>query len=320
MAKNQEEANGDALDGLPVNERKETEEILSEIDAEAGKKEGDEPDDEAKKAEETRRAGLSQEERDAEDAAAEAAKEGKPEEKKSEEAVKPEARRNAPKLMPTYVHKVAEKTWQKEKGELLQQIEDLSKDNTPKGEELDEAAKAAKDEKIKAFAEKHGHDEEFVRELLDIAGENDGKLPEKVVEGLKKAQMVSTERELEIEEANFSSDFDRVVLPLIKAEYGDDAPSSLISDIKEDLKVLAYSEEYAKVPYAVIFKGQDEFRGLIPEKNKGAEGSRGGTSESVVDTEKPDLTQPLPDEVIKTLSDDDFDEYSKNMEKGGSQK
>jgi hypothetical protein len=307
MANNQEEANREALNGLNESDRKETEEILSEIDADAGK-EGAEPD--AAKVEEDRRAALSDEERAAEDAA-KAPGEGKPEDKKPDEA-KPEGRRNSPKLMPAYVHKVAEKTWEKEKGELLSKIEELSKAPSNAGD--DEAAKAAREAKIKTLAEKYGHDEAFIREILDVATENSGKLPEQVQEGLKKAHMLTTERELETEEANYSADFDRVVVPLIKAEYGADAPDSLISDIKEDLKVLAYSEEYGKVPYAVIFKGQDQFRGLIPDKKKGAEGGRGGTEASVTATEKPDLTQPLSDEVVKTLSDSEFDEYSKNME------
>ena len=313
MANNQEEANRDALNGLNDADRKETEEILGEIDAEAGKQ-GDEPDDAAK--EEARRAALTEEERAAEDAA-KAAKDGKVEEKKPE---KPEERRKAPKLMPVYVHKVAEKKWSEEKATLLGQIEELSTTTSKGGEESPEA-KAAREAKIKALAEKHGYDEEFVREVLELATENGGKLPASVEEGLRKAHMVSTERELETEEANYSADFDRSILPLIKAEYGDDVPPNVIADIKEDLKGLAYSEEYGKVPYSVIYKGQDQFRGLIPGKKKAAEGSRGGTGEgSVGDLEKPDLTQPLSDDVIKTLSDTDFETYSKNMEQREKQK
>lgn len=317
MADNQnEEADREALNGLSDKDRKETEEILGTIDAEAGKKEGEEPDakdaEAAKLAEDERRAALTDEERVAEDAA-KALVDGKVEVKKPDEIVKPESRRNAPKLMPVYVHKVAENKWQQDREKLLSSIEDLTKTNSSKEGETQEA-KDARLAKIKAVADKHGYEPAFVEDILAIATENGGKLPPEVEQGLRKAHGLSAERDLEMETANYSADFDRVILPIIKAEYGDDVPKNVISDIKEDLKGLAYSEEYAKVPYEVIYRGNAEFRGLVPAKQKGGESSRGGSNVESDATGKPDLTKPISDTQLKTLSDADFDTYAKNME------
>ncbi len=319
MAENQTvEANQDALDNLPANEQKETKEILDEISAEAGKKEGEDAKDEAAvaaKAEEDRRAALTEEERVAEDAAKAKTDADAQEAKSKLENVKPEPRRKAPKLMPVYVHKVAENKWQQEKEQLLADIDTIFKSNSSKEGETEEA-KAARVAKIKTVAEKHGYEPEFVTDLLAIATENDGKLPPEVEQGLRKAHGLAAERDLEVEDASYSADFDKIILPLIKAEYGNDVPKNVISDIKEDLKGLAYSDEYAKVPYQVIYQGNNDFRELVAPKSKGGEGSRGGTGgDGAGAAEKLDLSKPLTDAQISGLSGADFDTYAANMSK-----
>lgn len=120
------------------------------------------------------------------------------------------------------------------------------------------------------------------------------------------------------EEQLFERDFEKDIIPLIKKEYGDDVPASTIKQIKDDIKAKAYTEEFAKVPYTMIYKGDDNFRSLVPTPKKPVEGARTvAISEKKVDSQDTgkDLSQPLSDEEVKNLSDAEFDTYSKNMER-----
>lgn len=120
------------------------------------------------------------------------------------------------------------------------------------------------------------------------------------------------------EEQLFERDFEKDIVPLIKKEYGDDVPASTIKQIKDDIKAKAYTEEFAKVPYTMIYKGDDGFRSLVPTPKKPVEGARTvAISEKKVDSQDTgkDLSQPLSDEEVKNLSDAEFDTYSKNMER-----
>ncbi|OLS16002.1 MAG: hypothetical protein RBG13Loki_0380 [Promethearchaeota archaeon CR_4] len=91
----------------------------------------------------------------------------------------------------------------------------------------------------------------------------------------------------------------------------------MIDQVREELKAKAYTPEYGKVPYSILYKGEDQFRGLVAPEKKGAEGGRGGTNaqqDIAGQGEQIDLTKPLTDDVLKTLTDAQFTEYEKNME------
>jgi hypothetical protein len=301
------EPNQDGLENLPEAQRKETQQMLDEIAAEDAAKAGDKPkgDEEKPKEGETGKPDESKKDDPKKP-------DGKPEDKKEKE--KPEGRRPA-KLIPAWVHERAKEDWTKQEAKLKADIEALSKGkpSSEGGKDESKASKEARDAGIKALAEKHGYSEEFVRDVLSMADENKGVIPPEVAQKLSQVDKLSEEREIQIEEAQFSQDFDKIVLPLIKAEYGDNVPQNVIVDIKEDLKGLAYSTEYSKVPYEVIYNGTKDFRSRVPDAKKGAEDSRPGQGGVNDGKEAIDLTKPLSDEVVATLSDKQFETYSNNM-------
>ncbi len=317
------------LDALPEGERKETEAMLAEI-ANGGKPEapadgggkkdeldgGDAPAD--KKPEEEVPAAKPEEKKP------EAPAPLKPEDKKPDGG--PEARRDTT-LVPAWKLKVAEDQAGKREADLKAEIERLQaggKKLDTDGSKTDEEKVAIQNQKIAATAEKLGITPEEVKELVQsFLPTGDFKLPEDIAKKLGTLDTLTAEREVEVEAAKFNADFDRLVLPLIKAEYGDDVPPETVAKLKEDLKAKAYDPDYAKVPYSTIYKGTDEFRGVIPQKKKGAESGRGGTfgadaaaaagkPEGAVDWAKleQDATYELTDDQQRNLSDADFDRYS----------
>lgn len=305
MSETKNEPNQDGLENLPENQRKETQEILDEIEkgGKPSEANGDEP---APKPEEKPKEEEKKEEKP----------DAKPEEKKEKSDRRPV------KLIPAHVHYTARDQWQKKEKELTDEISRLSSSKPPAKENDTHDGKSKSDtvdedvENLKRKWEEKGYDPELIGDLVAQAKKNQGTLPAEISEKLADIDRIKSEREAEVEEVHFSSDFDKIVLPLIKAEYGDDVPSQVIADIKEDLKGLAYDEKYAEVNYDVLYKGHDQFRGVIPPSKKGAEGSRGGTeSDTSVSGEKIDLTQPQSDEVIKKMTDAEFDTYSMNMQK-----
>lgn len=300
------EANRDALDGLPADQRKETEEILDEINKEnADPVKPEEKKDEPEKKPEEDKTG--DEGKKPESDGGEKDKDGKPAEDKKPEV---EQRRSA-KLIPAWVHERHKADTEKQITDLKAKIEELTKDPTKKGQE----GTADEEAEIAAIAEKHGYEVDFVKEVVKLSRGNQGKIPDDIAKGLSKINEIAAEREQEAELAQYEADFTRLVVPLIKKEYGDDVPESAIAKIKEDLKAIAYSEEYAKVPYNEIYSGKTDFRGVVQPKHKGGESSRGGT-EGADNTngEALDLTKPLTDEQLLTLTDAQFETYGKNME------
>lgn len=284
----------DALNGLPDVERQETQKILDEIASETAPKEDDKPSDDGKP-------------------------EPKPEDKKPEEGgkpkedddgKKPEPRRET-KLMPAWLHERAKADWEKREAELKSEVE-KARGTATKLEESQEPTKDAE-----ALAEKHGITVELAQEIIESRNAA-GKIPQEIAEKLKLIDEMKNATAIEAEVAGFKADFDAKILPLIKVEYGENVPESTIEQIREELKTKAYTPEYAKVPYTILYKGDDTFRGLISPERKGAEGGRGGSTaqqEMSGQGEPIDLSKTLSDDVIKTLTDDQFETYSANMEK-----
>jgi hypothetical protein len=81
--------------------------------------------------------------------------------------------------------------------------------------------------------------------------------PKEVQEALKEIQSIKEERNSIVEEQEYLKDFDKSVLPLIKAEHPNISEDALLQ-IKNDLKTYAYTEEYAKVSLDKIFKAEKE--------------------------------------------------------------
>lgn len=312
---NQGGPDGD-LQNLPDAERKETQEILDDIaktNAGSGKPEDVKPD--AKPPEPPK--------------APEATPDSKPDgnDKDKQPDVQKSGDRREVSLMPTWMHKADESKWNKEKEDLMGQIEKLSKSpgapsKDGQGGEKPPQANGDYKAEVAKIAEQYQIQPELAEALVKVAIQNSGKIPADVEAKLAKIDKLESERAIEVETAKFSNDFDTIVLPLIKAEYGDDVPAEVVSKIKEDLKSVAYTPEYARVPYTTIYKGTDQFRGIIPPKKAGAERSRGGHHQSKENSgagempswkEKVEAGEKLTDEEVSKLSDDEFEAYSNTM-------
>lgn len=296
----------DGIENLPEAQRKETEDIIAEIEKEAQPPEPEEKE--------------------------------KPEEKKPKEDPKPEDKQKAAdekkpdeksrkqvKLIPAWVHETAKSQWEAREKELqdeLKKAAEGSKHDQEKGEKADDTIDADLRKKTDAIAHKYGTDpdEEYDRAVTSrgtVQPAPKVEIPKEIAEGIAKINKYEQDQQTLTEEAHFTSDFDSKILPLIKAEYGDDVPESTIEDIKDNVKAKAYSEEYAKVPLSTIYKGEDQFRGIIPKKQSGSEKSRGGyrAAAEPFKGDELDLTKEQSDEMVANMTPEQFDTYSNNMQK-----
>lgn len=312
------------LQNLPEGERKETEEILGDI--ENGGQKPEAPVAEKKEGENDV---TPPEKPEGEKPEAEKNEAKEPEKPVEEKKPAVEERRPAT-LVPAYILKVQEDQANKKIAQLTSDLEAARK----AGEKaLDAGAKpedatATFDKRLEAISEKSGIAVDVLKEVVDLVKPSGAiELPEELKNDLKVAKDLRAEREVEVEAAKYSSDFDRLILPLVQAEYGKDVPADTLSQIKESLKAKAYNPDYAKVPYSTIYKGEDEFRNLVNPKSKGGEGSRGGTNtiSEAADAEKgkgmdwgaleKNDTLELSESDVRNLSDADFDKYGEMMER-----
>lgn len=291
-------ADKEAFNGLPQKEREETQKILDEIEGNKAP-EAPKPTDEEKKPEDKK----------PEEAP-------KPEDKKPEDPAKPEARRDV-KLMPAWLHERAKADWEKQTNDLKSQLEQVSKGAIKTGEDKKPDEKNDLDKEIEDIADEYGIDPKFAKSIVAIAMKRGGSIPQEFMEKMKQVDQINEQEAIRTELNSFNADFDKSIVPLIKAEYGDTVAPEIVERIRDDFKAKAYSPEYAKVPYTTIYKGEDQFRGVIPPIKKGAEPARGGSSAAAdLSGEEPvDLTKPLSDDVVSKLSHADFEIYGKNMEK-----
>lgn len=301
----------DALNGLPDKERKETLEILDEIEKESAQNSTSKPEEKPDQ---------KPDEGKPKDGDEKGKSDGKkPDLDEDKGKSKSESRREV-KLIPAFIHEIEKKKLNSRISELQSEVETLTKGNSNRpddGKSKDNHDEPDSEKEINEVAEKHGVSPELVKDMLALANKN-GKLPSDVAEKLAEIDRLKNESSIKAEEQAFENDFSQKIVPLIKAEYGDNVPAGVINQIKEDLKAKAYTPEYEKVPFTVIYKGEDNFRGLIAPEKKGVEGGRGGTfnkeNAEKAGGDQLDLTKPLADDVVRSLSDADFDTYCKNME------
>jgi hypothetical protein len=294
------------LDNLPENERQETQEILDSLKPE-GEEDTPKPEE---KPEETKE---------------EPKEEEKPEEKQDDEKgeEKQEGRRDV-SMMPAYKHKIAEKKWESEKAELqakLDEYENSEKPSEDKPTDVPEAGDKPEEGKgltpnVKKLAEELGAEEEAVAKIIDAAKKEAQEemrpfmLTDEQKQALADLQNLKHEKAMEAEKNLFNEDFEKDILPEIRKEYGDDIPDSVVADLKEKLRDIAYKPEYQKVPYLEIYRGKQDFRGVIAPKRKTAETSKGGFFQIAGKTVK---YEDLGPDQIANLSDSDFDKYSDYM-------
>ena len=319
MAKAIVEPKKDGLENLPPKEREETQKVLSEIeaeekakaDADAGQSKAD--DDAKVKADADAKAKA-----DADAAAAKA--------KADAEAGKGNQPRKKSKLVPEYVLKTAESKAEKREKELLAEIETLKKGNPPKEEKKPDESKvlsdaevlAEMDKELDSLATESGIGKDVLKKLVELPKKVTEKILAKELErirteaadSLKPLHQLTQEAEIKKEETEFNSDFDKVVVPLIKNEYGDNVSPETIEEIREKMKNKAYDPANAETPYPVIYKGFDDFRGLSSPSKKSGEDSRPGGErggEGELDTSK------LSDEDIENMDRDAFEKLSNSL-------
>jgi hypothetical protein len=133
-------------------------------------------------------------------------------------------------------------------------------------------------------------------------------LPTDVIDGLKhELDSMKAEKQAQIEAKGFEQEFGENILPLVKAEYPEISEGQL-EVIKNKLKEVAYTEQFAKTPLGVIYKGVDDFRGVETARRASAEAGRGGNkAQAGKDFDS------VSEEDISKMSAEEFDRYSTYM-------
>jgi hypothetical protein len=197
----------------------------------------------------------------------------KPDKEKSEgetpeEEEEPEDKsKRTPRLMEVYKHKIAEKNWGKEREKLEGTVADLT-------EQLKRKSSPERDKAIKSLIEKSGMEPEVVEELVKLAEMGQVAL-KKELESLRTEIKSGKEKALWAEEdSKFEQDFEKNIAPILKT---DNVPAENIPRLKKLLKTLAFTEEYAKSPLPVVYRGVEDFQQFLPgAKKKSGEETRGG--------------------------------------------
>jgi hypothetical protein len=208
----------------------------------------------------------------------------KVEEKKVEVTTEPkkteEIKPNRPVMMvETWKLKVAED----QKAKLESELTDLK----AKLEEIGKKGPATETQKddiqaeIKAIADEAGIDPAPLTKLADSILKR-AKPSEQMSETVKK---IEEEREIAHQENLYSQEFEKDVTPIIKAEFPT-LPDSAITDIKSKLKDLAFTETYAKVPLADIFRAKRETLDIqVPKRSSEGKGVKARATDAIVDLE-----------------------------------
>jgi len=210
------------------------------------------------------------------------------------DAKKEEAPDRKPKYIPAWELAKQEKIWADEKAQLEAKLAELSQ--KPPAETEDE---------VKALADKYQVDEDAMRDIIAVVSKKvSPTLPNGFLENLKELQELGKATKASLEEQAFTKDFEREVLPLVRAEYPD-ISEDVLAKIRADVRNTAYDAKFLHTPLNVIYKGIDSFRGVVQPKKKSADSGRGGESRAqVLDLEN------LSEEEVKSLPAEDFIKYS----------
>jgi len=172
-----------------------------------------------------------------------------------------------PRMMEVYKHKIAENKWGTERKGFETTIADLS--NQLKRKASPERAEAVKD-----LIEKSGLEPEVVESFMKVA-EMGNTILQKEVEGLKAQIKENSEKTMWVEQdKRFEQDFEKSIAPILKSE---NIPSENIPRLKKLLKTYAFTEDFAKSPLSVVYRGIEDFKQFLPSsKKKSGESARGG--------------------------------------------
>ena len=232
-------------------------------------------------------------------------KKGKKSKKDDDDDDDPDKKRS-PRHIPIGKFQSFKKKSKDREQELLDEIEELKED---KGG--GEASKSEVTKEVKKIAKEFDLDEKMVNALTEVILKQ-VKLPEDVLKKLKDVGDLKESDQFKKEDDQFDRDFDKVILKLIKEEHPK-VTDEEIKGMQDDLRKLAFTEEYAKTPLHVIYKGVDDFR---PGKSS-AESSRGGSSKGGEGTKDDAFFEKIkdnPTEIAK-LTEKEFGELEKYLAK-----
>lgn len=254
-------------------------------------------------------------------------KEEKPEEPKPKDSEKPEAEKpkeeepetprkpRSVKMVPAWKLEI-----EKQKGEKL--AADLEKARNappapaPNVPEAPKPSTQKLDSAIKKWADKTGVDEADVRELTNAILDGfkpQTELPKEILDQLADLKKFKDTQENSFNEASemaeYGKEFERDILPLVKAKYPD-VSDAKIGELKAKLATIAFTEEYAKLPLKKIFLAeQDGFSDVLPAESKpSAEPGRGGAGRNEAAIAPIDYDDPNLD--ISKLTDAQLDEFN----------
>lgn len=227
--------------------------------------------------------------------------EDKPKEETPKEEKKPD---RTPSMVEAWKLKVAED--QKDaalaaKAELEAKLAKMSEQKTP----VTQAQQDDISEEIKALAKDKDLDVEFLTEFAKkIMSKTGTKNSPELETTVKKLQ---EERELSIQLNEYSNEFEKDVLPLLKDHSltGED-----LSKIRETLKNYAFSETYAKVPLKEIFAIKNsEFNLSTPKKSSEGKGIKSRATDTI------DIDN-ISDEEFSKLPPEKIEEFMKKKSSG----
>lgn len=183
-----------------------------------------------------------------------------------------------PSMVETWKLRVAEEQKEaalKKATELEAKLEELSKQKSP----ITQAQEKDIAEEIKALAGDKEVDVEFLTKFADtIIKKTESKYkPNNDIEStVKKLQ---EERELQVQLNEYNSEFEKDVLPLVK-DYN--LSDTALSELKTNLRDLAFSEIYAKVPLKEIFQiKQSNFNLQEPKKASEGKGIKARATDTI---------------------------------------
>ena len=235
------------------------------------------------------------------------------EEPKKEETPKEEPKKEEPKtedkpfverkphMVETWKLRVAEEqkeSMAKELADLRSKVDELSKKGPIEQEKKIELADDI--ENVIKKAEEAGTDGTILRELANS-------IINKVKPATEVLSKLQEERELEKQLNSYEQEFETDVLPLIK-EYNlsDDA----LSKIKTDLRNIAFSEIYAKVPLKEIFKIKSDSFDLKSPKRSSESKTVKTRASDVVDLEN------LDEDSFKNMAPEQIENFIQFKTKG----
>jgi len=225
-------------------------------------------------------------------------KEDKGEEGKEEEP--PKGR--TPQFMPVHKHTSEKNEWRKKEAELTTEIEKLKSGSKPDAP----AAAEVTDEWIDEMATKHNTNPEFIKDLVGNLAKSGkfGAVSDDIAKELdllkSERAAIAAEKQKATEERMFQEDLANTL------KASPDIPDT--PEVREKIKELAYSTEYANYKLADIIRLHKD--DIAPIATKGAEKSRmSGQTADVVDFDN------LSEEEFQRLSPKQLDEFNAYMAK-----